>query len=58
MAGLAGLVIAASDREARASLSLGPASTVLVFGTEGATDPQAYERIVGRPADEVKAEAA
>jgi len=58
VAGLAGLVLAASDAASRASLALGPDSVVLLFGTEGATDPEVYQRIVGRSADVVKAAAA
>jgi diaminopropionate ammonia-lyase len=53
VAGLAGLAASASDPAAREALGLGPDSEVLVFGTEGATDPEVYARIVGRPAIEV-----
>ena len=38
----------------RAALGLGPDSIVLVFGTEGDTDPDLYRAIVGRPAREVR----
>jgi diaminopropionate ammonia-lyase len=58
VAGLAGFALAASDAVSRTSLSLGPDSVVLLFGTEGATDPEVYQQIVGRPADVVKAAAA
>jgi diaminopropionate ammonia-lyase len=58
VAGVAGLAIAAAHAGARASLSLDPDSVVLLFGTEGATDPEVYQRIVGRPAEEVRAAAA
>lgn len=58
VAGLAGLLLAASDQGSRASLALGSESVVLLFGTEGATDPDVYRRIVGRPAEVVKAAAA
>lgn len=54
VAGLAAMVIAAGNDAARADLSLGRDSTILVFGTEGATDAEVYERIVGRPVDEVR----
>ncbi|UFN51316.1 diaminopropionate ammonia-lyase [Roseomonas sp. OT10] len=47
VAGLAGLLLAAWDPAARAALQLGPDSRVLVFGTEGATDPAAYETLTG-----------
>lgn len=45
--GLAGLIAAVRREEIAASLSLDSRSRVLVFGTEGATDPVIYERIVG-----------
>lgn len=47
VAGLAGLLLAAADPTARAALGLGAESRVLVFGTEGATDPELYARLVG-----------
>ncbi|MEO1090372.1 MAG: diaminopropionate ammonia-lyase [Pseudomonadota bacterium] len=51
--GLAG-VLAALERPALArSLGLTPASRVLVFGTEGDTDPDVYTQLVGRPASVV-----
>ena len=50
VAGLAGLIAAADDEEARETLGLTHDSRILLFGTEGATDPEIYERIVGRPA--------
>ncbi len=53
VAGLAGLIAAAQAPEARASLGLDRHSRVLVFGSEGATDPVTYEAIVGRTAEEV-----
>ncbi len=46
-AGLAGLLLAARDPAARAALALDAASRVLVFSTEGATDPALYARLVG-----------
>ncbi len=49
-AGLAGLSLAAQDPAARQELALGPASRVLVFSTEGATDPALYARLVGAAA--------
>ena len=52
VAGLAGLILAASDALAAGALKLDANSRVLVVGTEGATDPQMYASIVGRePAD-------
>jgi diaminopropionate ammonia-lyase len=53
VAGLAGLLLAAEDPDARARLGLSPESVVLLFGTEGATDPEVYRRIVGRSPEEV-----
>lgn len=58
-AGLAGLleIVESPDiDDARDLLGLGPSSTVLVFSTEGATDPGAYRDIVGRDAEEVAAQ--
>jgi diaminopropionate ammonia-lyase len=55
VAGLAGLRAAAADPVVRAALALGPASRVLVIGSEGDTDPEIYRRITGRSADEVRA---
>jgi len=54
VAGLAGLILAATDAGSRNRLGLGPDSTVLLFGTEGATDPEMYQRIVGRAPGAVK----
>lgn len=47
VAGLAGLLLAAADPAARAALGLTAGSRVLLFGTEGATDPELYARLVG-----------
>jgi diaminopropionate ammonia-lyase len=55
VAGLAGLLLAAGDSDARARLGLSDDSVVLLFGTEGATDPDVYRRIVGRSPEEVVA---
>jgi diaminopropionate ammonia-lyase len=51
-AALAGLQALSADRAgdaARAALGLGKESSVLLLCTEGATDPPAWERIVGYP---------
>jgi diaminopropionate ammonia-lyase len=56
VAGLAGLLMASADAEARARLDLHRDSRVLVFGTEGATDPEVYHSIVGRRPDDVVAQ--
>ena len=58
VAGLAGLLAAMADPEARMALGLGPASRVLVFGTEGDTDPELYKELVGATAAEVRARSA
>ena len=50
-AGLAGLLALLSVPELaapRARFAVGPSSHVLVFSTEGATDPAEYARVVGR----------
>ena len=46
VAGLAGFLSAAADSEARKKLRLGDASRILVFGTEGVTDREVYEKIL------------
>jgi diaminopropionate ammonia-lyase len=53
VAGLAALLLACADGNARRVLSLGPDSRVLVIGTEGATDPETYRAIVGRTPEAV-----
>jgi len=53
VAGLAGLLAAAGDPDVRDRLGLSSNSVVLLFGTEGATDPEVYRRIVGRSPEEV-----
>jgi diaminopropionate ammonia-lyase len=50
-AGLAGLLRAAGDATARAALGLDADSRVLLFSTEGATDPDLYAALVGSDAD-------
>ena len=45
VAGLAGLLLAARDPFGRSALGLEEGSRVLVFGTEGATDPTLYARL-------------
>ncbi|WP_149539974.1 diaminopropionate ammonia-lyase [Siccirubricoccus phaeus] len=47
VAGLAGLLLAARDGFGRAALELAEDSRVLLFGTEGATDPALYAKLVG-----------
>jgi diaminopropionate ammonia-lyase len=50
VAGLIGLALARHDPAAAATLGLDASSRVLLFGTEGATDPELYRRLVGAPA--------
>jgi len=47
VAGLAGCLLAAADPMARQTLGLNDRSMVLAFNTEGATDPELYQRLVG-----------
>ena len=46
VAGLAAMLLAAADPAARAALNLTADSRVLLFSTEGATDPELYTRLV------------
>ena len=52
--GLAGLLVAADRPDIGEALGLDRASRVLVFNTEGDTDPGLYERIVGQSAEAVR----
>ena len=54
-AATAGLLAAAADGASRDALGLDTESRVLVVGSEGATDPALYERIVGRAPQDVAA---
>lgn len=47
VAGLAALLLAARDPFARGILGLDATSRVLLFGTEGATDPEMYAKLTG-----------
>ncbi|MEO3473904.1 diaminopropionate ammonia-lyase [Roseomonas sp. CAU 1739] len=51
VAGLAALLLAAREPFARAALGLDDTSRILLFGTEGATDPEVYARLVGPPTE-------
>lgn len=53
VAGLAGALAALADPAARQALGLDAHSRVLLFGSEGATDPVLYEQIVGRKPAEI-----
>ena len=48
VAGLAGCLLACADPAARETLGLAGDSRVLLFSTEGATDPALYASLVGR----------
>jgi diaminopropionate ammonia-lyase len=51
--GLAGLMRVCDSNADRAMLKLNARSSVLLFNTEGATDTESYERLVGRSAQSV-----
>jgi diaminopropionate ammonia-lyase len=53
VAGLAGFLLANANADFRGRLALDADSRILVFGTEGATDPAAYTRLVGRTPEDV-----
>lgn len=54
VAGMAGLLEALAHPEMRAQLGLDETSRILLFGTEGDTDPELYQQLVGRSADDVR----
>lgn len=54
-AGLAGLVAALEDPEARSALRLDARSRVFLINTEGATDKARYSKIVGRTPEDLRA---
>ncbi|MEZ5848498.1 MAG: diaminopropionate ammonia-lyase [Geminicoccaceae bacterium] len=49
VAGLAGAIALLAEPDKAAAIGLGATSRILVFGSEGATDPALYEKIVGHP---------
>lgn len=53
VAGLAALLAAAGNPDSRHRLGLTADSRIVLFGTEGASDPTIYHAIVGRTADAV-----
>lgn len=55
VAGLASLLLASGDATLREALALDAESVALVIGTEGATDPDMYRRIVGVDFEQVAA---
>lgn len=54
-AALAGLMAVSTREDVRCALGLDSSSRVLVLNTEGATDPDNYEAVVGRTVSEVEA---
>ncbi|WP_265307100.1 diaminopropionate ammonia-lyase [Verminephrobacter eiseniae] len=54
VAGLAGCLGALGHEQVRAQLGLDASSRILVFGSEGATDPELYQRIVGKSPEQVR----
>lgn len=54
-AGLAGLIRVVAEPTGKAALGLDASSRVLVFNTEGATDPERYRELVGMKAEAVAA---
>lgn len=54
VAGLVGFQAVAASADARAAIGLGASARVLLYGTEGATDPAIYHRIVGRSPEDVE----
>jgi diaminopropionate ammonia-lyase len=55
VAGLAGAILARDNPDWSAALKLDAQARLLVFGSEGATDPVVYEQIIGRsPTDVLK----
>ena len=54
VAGLAGLIAARRRAEIATALGLDEGSRVLLFSTEGDTDPELYRVFVGRTAEEVR----
>jgi diaminopropionate ammonia-lyase len=53
-AAIAGLIAAALDPQVRVALSLDARSRVVCIGSEGATDEEAYNHVVGRKPEEVE----
>jgi len=54
VAGLGALHMALADPEARRTLVLDTHARILVFGTEGETDPALYRDVVGRTAADIR----
>ena len=56
IAGLAGLIGAMGNEQLAREIGLNNKSRVLVFGTEGATDPEVFEALVGTRAENIVAQ--
>jgi diaminopropionate ammonia-lyase len=54
VAGLVALLCVERHDNLRRALNLDESSTVQLFGTEGATDPEIYAALVGRSADDIR----
>lgn len=54
VAGLAVLLAAGADPALASAIGIGPESRALIFGSEGASDPDLYQKIVGRSAEDVR----
>lgn len=54
VAGLAALAAAMQDDDARRMLGLDATSRVLLFGTEGDTDPALYTQLIGQSGDAIR----
>lgn len=55
VAGISALIAACRNPDLKQALQLDENSQVLLYGTEGATDPEIYQSMVGRSAEEVAA---
>ena len=53
VASLAAAIMAAGDNATRRHLEITAESRILTIGTEGATDPEVYERLVGKTPEEI-----
>ena len=51
--GLAGFLIACNDVELKSKLMINENSKILLFGTEGDTDEEMYEQLVGKSSEQV-----
>ena len=53
VAGLAAVLASANNSDLREKLALNQDSRVLIFGSEGATDPELYAQIIGKVTEDV-----